>query len=110
MTWTVTLDSGDRNVVLPNGLRYQGSAEVVLSDQWYGQLTATAVSGLLTAVPAGGEASYTVTLASGLENIVLPNGLRYSAGDTADLSDEQYSVIPAAVSAALFSSVQVTVG
>jgi hypothetical protein len=48
---------------------------------------------------------FTVTIANGLNNIVLPNGGTYMAGDTAVLSDEQYSVIKPSVSALIFSSV-----
>jgi hypothetical protein len=46
-----------------------------------------------------------VTIASGLSNIVLPNGGTYSAGGVAVLSEDQYSVINPSVAAVLFSSV-----
>jgi len=48
---------------------------------------------------------YQVTVNSGLSNVVLPNGLRYTAGGTAVLSDEQYSVLSANAVSTLFSSV-----
>jgi hypothetical protein len=105
MTWTVTLDSGDREVVLPNGLRYQGTAQVVLSDEWYSQLSGAALSSLLSAVSMGGTASYTVTIAAGLDGVVLPDGIRYKGGDVAVLSDEEYSVLTPNAVATLFSSV-----
>lgn len=41
MTHTITLNGGLKDVVLPNQLRYQGGATVVLSDQQYSQLSAT---------------------------------------------------------------------
>jgi hypothetical protein len=109
MTWTVTLDSGDREVVLPNGLRYQGAAEVVLSDAWYGQLSAGALASLMSASYAGGTASYAVTLAGGLMGVVLPGGLRYDSGNVVTLSDEQYSALTPASVQNLLSSVSVTV-
>jgi hypothetical protein len=104
MTWTVTLDGGDREVALPNGLRYQGAAEVVLSDDWYGQLSANALASLMSASYLGGIASYTVTMAGGTAFVVLPDGLPHKAGDQVTLSDEQYSIVSPAA-AALFSSV-----
>lgn len=104
MTWTVTLDSGDQNVVLPNGIRYQGSASAVLSDEWYSQLSASAVSALLAASYLGGVASYTVTVASGVVGAVLPDGLPHGAGDVVTLADEEYSLLtPLALSALIFS-------
>jgi hypothetical protein len=109
MTWTVTLDSGDREVVLPNGLRYQGTAQVVLSDGWYAQLSAHALSALLSAESLGGTASYAVTVASGLHGVVLPDGLRHKAGDVVVLSDEEYSLLTPNAVSTLFSSVQTTV-
>lgn len=109
MTWTVTLDGGDRGVVLPNGLRYQGSAQVVLSDRWYSQLTAGALGSLMSAADAGGVASYAVTLAGGASGAVLPDGVRHLPGETVYLTDEQYSVLTPAAVGSLFSSVEVTV-
>jgi hypothetical protein len=109
MTWTVTLSGGDREVVLPNGLRYQGSAQVVLSDEWYAQLSAAAIASLLTTAYLGGVAAYTVTVAAGLHGVVLPDGLRHKAGDAVVLSDEQYSLLSANAVGSLFSSVSVAV-
>lgn len=48
---------------------------------------------------------FTVTIASGLTNIVLPNGGTYKTGDVVVLSDDQYSKISSSVSALIFSSV-----
>lgn len=110
MTYAVTLDSGDLEVVLPNSLRYQGTAEVVLSDGWYAQLSAHAIASLLSASYLGGVASYTVTLASGTDGVVLPDGVRHKAGDVVALSDEQYSLLTPSAVSALFSSVSTTVG
>jgi hypothetical protein len=45
-----------------------------------------------------------VTIAAGKTNVVLPNGVRYKAGDVVVLSDEEYSTISAAAKAALFSA------
>lgn len=109
MTYTVTLNGGDRDVALPNGLRYQGAAQVVLSDGEYAQLSPHALSALMTSVSAGGIASYKVTIAAGLSNVVLPDGLRHKAGDVITLSDAEYSTIPAYATASLFSSTVVTV-
>ena len=48
MSWTVTIKSGMKDVVLPNGLRYQAGADVVLSDTEYSKLSASAITGVLT--------------------------------------------------------------
>jgi hypothetical protein len=109
VTWTVTLDGGDREVVLPNGLRYQGAAEVVLSDRWYAQLSAAALASLATAESLGGIAAYTVTVADGVSMAVLPDGLPHKAGDVVTLSDEQWSAVTPSAAEALFSSVATTV-
>lgn len=109
MTWQVTLNSGDREVALPNGLRYQGSAQVVLSDRWYAQLSAAALASLMSATSLGGTAAYAVTLAAGLHGVVLPDGLRHKAGDVVTLSDEEFSVLTPNVVSTLFSSVVRTV-
>jgi hypothetical protein len=109
VTWTVTIDDGRQEVVLPNGLRYQGAAEVVLSDRWHSLLSASALSSLMSAESLGGTASYTVTVADGVSMAALPNGLVYGAGDVVVLSDEEYSVITPSAAAALFSSVDTTV-
>jgi hypothetical protein len=109
MTWTVTVDGGGREVVLPNGLRYQGAAQAVLSDAWYGRLSAEALDSLLTAEYLGGDASYEVTLADGTSGVALPDGLLHKAGDVVTLSDEQYSILSPAAVEGLLSSVSVTV-
>lgn len=109
MTWTVTLDGGDREVVLPNGLRFQGGAEVVLSDRWYGQLSADALEALMSASYLGGIISYTVTMAEGTSMVALPDGLLHKAGDEVTLSDEQYSILTPASVDGLFSSVATAV-
>lgn len=46
-----------------------------------------------------------VVIASGKYNIVLPDGNRYQAGDTAVLTDDEYASITSAVKDTLFSSV-----
>lgn len=109
MTYTVTLNGGDQEVVLPNGLRYQGAAVVVLSDAEYAQLSPSALANLMTSVSAGGIAAYRVTIAAGLSGVVLPDGLRHKAGDIVTLSDAGYSTVPAYARASLFSSTVVTV-
>lgn len=109
MTYTVTLNSGDVEVVLPNGLRYQGLASVVLSDRWYSQLSDAAKASLLSSSYMNGVASYTVTIAPGSSGVVLPDGIRHKAGDVVVLSDEEYSVLTPSAVAALFSSVAVKV-
>ena len=109
MTYEVTLDGGDQEVVLPNGLRYQGAAQVVLSDDQYAQLSANALSALLSASFLGGVASYTVTLNGGLDNVVLPDGLRYRGGDVVTLADYEYSILTPTAVSTLFSSVRVAV-
>jgi hypothetical protein len=109
MTWMVTLDSGDREVVLPNGLRYQGSAEVVISDRWYSRLSAAALGALMSASYLGGIASYTVTMAEGASSVALPDGLLHKSGDVVTLSDEQYSILTPSSVERLFSSVATAV-
>lgn len=44
MPYTVTLNAGLKNVVLPNGLRYSGGAVVTLSDEQYAQVALSAAS------------------------------------------------------------------
>lgn len=105
MTWTVTLGSGARDAVLPNGLRYQASARVILSDRWYGQLSAAAAGALASSSFLGGIVSYTVTLADGLSGVVLPDGLSHEGGEVVVLSDEDYSVLSPAAVSSFFSSV-----
>ncbi|WP_428957941.1 hypothetical protein [Streptomyces sp. cg35] len=54
MAYTITLKAGLKDVVLPNGNRYQGGDVVILSDEQYGQMTAsarTAVVQSATVVP-----------------------------------------------------------
>jgi hypothetical protein len=109
VTYTVTLNGGDQGVALPNGLRYQGAAQVVLDDSDYAQLSPHALASLMTSVSAGGIASYRVTIAAGQKNVVLPDMLRHKPGDVVTLSDRQYSTIPAYARASLFSSTVVTV-
>jgi hypothetical protein len=105
VTFTVTLNSPDKNVVLPNGTRYQGSAAVVLSDDEYSRLSPTALASLMSAASAGGTATYTVTIAAGLKGVVLPDGLMHKGGDVVVLSDQEYSTITPAAISGLFSSV-----
>jgi hypothetical protein len=49
--WAVTVKAGVRDVVLPNGRRYQAGATAVLSDQEAALLTATGIAALFTAAP-----------------------------------------------------------
>lgn len=52
---------------------------------------------------------YTVTIATGKIDVMLPNGMRAQAGDVSFLSDEQYSRLSPTGIATLFSAVtQVT--
>ncbi len=48
--------------------------------------------------------AYTVTIAAGKTNVVLPNGNLYQAGDVAILTDEQFGQMLAATRTAVFSS------
>jgi hypothetical protein len=52
MAWSVTIKTGLRNVVLPNGRRYQAGQTAVLSDTEASLLTATGIAALFTAAPA----------------------------------------------------------
>jgi hypothetical protein len=52
MPWSVTIKAGLRDVVLPNGRRYQAGQTAVLSDQEASLLTATGITALFTAAPA----------------------------------------------------------
>ena len=45
-----------------------------------------------------------VVIAAGKFNVVLPDGNRYQAGDTAVLTDDQYAQISAAVKSTLLST------
>jgi hypothetical protein len=47
---------------------------------------------------------YSVTLKTGLVDVVLPNGGRYQGGDVVILSAEHYGMIPATTRAAVFSA------
>jgi hypothetical protein len=111
MTYSVTVNSGVHGLVAPNGIRYRAADEFTLSDREYSLLTAGAIA-LLTPGPGGtgptgslgGSVSHQVTVTSGLKNVVLPNGLRYDGGAVVVLSDEEYSLIPAAARSGLFSA------
>jgi hypothetical protein len=50
MAWQVTVESGLKEVVLPDGLRYQGGDVAVLDDAQYGSMSANAVATLFSAV------------------------------------------------------------
>jgi hypothetical protein len=105
MTYLVTIAAGKKDVVLPNQNRYQGGAAVALSDDEYGQMSATARSSLLSATAYQGEAvAHTVTLKSTVANVTLPNLQRYNASASVTLSDAQYSTIDPAAKTALFLS------
>lgn len=110
MTYTLTVNSGTNGLVAPNGLRYFAGQGFTLTDAQYGKLTAgakarlTAGAGGTATGSLGGCVSHQVTIRSGLKNVVLPNGLRYKAGDVAVLSDDEYSLIPAAALSTLFSA------
>lgn len=108
MTYSVTITAGKRDVVLPNGSRYQAGAVATLTDDEYGQLSARAVSTLLTApgthTAGGGNVSRTVTLKSTVRDVVLPNLQRYGPSAVVVLSDAQYSTISPAAKTALFAT------
>ena len=106
MTYTVTIAGGKKDVVLPNGGRYQAGAVVTLSDEEYAQLSLTAVPGLMTSSFLGGDYTHTVTIEAGQSNVVLPNGIRYSGGQIAVLSDDEWSTVPAALNAPALSVIQ----
>jgi hypothetical protein len=53
---------------------------------------------------------HTVTISTGHQGVVLPNGHSYNAGDVALLSDEEYDDLTTAFKAAYFSSDLVTGG
>lgn len=103
MTYQITVNAGVKDLVAPNGNRYQGGNAFTISDREYGLLSATSAS-LFSHSYLGGTVSHQVTIAPGLTNVVLPNGLRYNAGAVVTLSDEQYSTISPAAKAALFSA------
>jgi hypothetical protein len=110
MTYTLTVNAGTRNFIAPTGQRYRAADGFTLADSDFGRLTAgarsvlTAGAGGTSTGSLGGTVSHQVTIHSGLKNVVLPNGLRYPAGAVVVLSDAEYSLIPAAALATLFSA------
>lgn len=114
MTYAFTVNAGVRGFVAPNGQRYRPGDAFTLTDEEFGRLTAGAKvllthasDGAITSTATGsvgGTVSHQVTLAAGTSNVVLPDGLRHKAGDVVVLSDQEYSTIPAAAKAALFSA------
>jgi hypothetical protein len=58
MAWSVTVKAGLKDVVLPNGNRYQAGDIVVLSDDQITLLSKTAITSLLTAVPVTATATW----------------------------------------------------
>jgi hypothetical protein len=110
MTYTLTVNAGTSSLVMPNGVRYSASGAFTLTDEQYGLLT-DGVKSLLTAGAGGtatgylgGTVSHQVTIHSGVKNVVLPDGLRYKAGDVTVLSDADYGLIPHSALAVLFSA------
>jgi hypothetical protein len=110
MTYTLTVNSGDGNLVTPEGIRHPAGDAFTLTDADFGLLTAGAKD-MLTAGEGGtgtgylgGTVSHQVTITSDLSNVVLPNGLRYAGGDVAVLSDAEYGLIPAGSLSSLFSA------
>lgn len=110
MTYSFTVDAGTDGLVAPDGQRYRAGDAFTLSDAEFGLLTEMAKAllspgeGGSSTGYLGGTVSHQVTLAEGTDNVVLPDGLRHRAGDVVVLSDEEYSTIPAAAKAALFSA------
>jgi hypothetical protein len=110
MTYALTVNSGTGPVVMPDGIRYAAGSALTLTDDDFGLLTAgaktllTAGDGGTSTGSLGGTVSHQVTIADGLGNVVLPNGLRYTAGDVTVLSDAEYGLIPAGALSSLFSS------
>lgn len=49
--------------------------------------------------------SYQVTVAPGKSNVVMPDGLRYKAGDVVTLGDDQYAQLSPSAASSLLSSV-----
>jgi hypothetical protein len=110
VTYTLTVNAGVSGFAAPNGIRYKAGDAFTLSDREFGLLTAGAKS-LLTAGAGGtstgslgGTVSHQVTIASGLSGVVLPNGIAYSAGAVAVLSDEEYSLLTPGAVASLLSA------
>jgi hypothetical protein len=58
MAWSVTIKAGLKDVVLPNMLRYQAGAIVVLSDEEMAQLSPRAFANLFTAPPTLATATW----------------------------------------------------
>lgn len=105
MTYSVTVTAGTKDVVLPNGNRYQGGAVVALSDDEYSELSAGALRNLISAASYLGQAvTRTIFIKGTASNVVLPNLQRYNGGASVTLSDAQYSTIDAAAKAAWFAS------
>jgi hypothetical protein len=110
MTYSLTVNSGTDSVVMPNGIRYAAGADFTLADEDFGLLTAgakellTAGAGGTSTGSLGGDVSHQVTVTADLDNVVLPNGLRYKGGAVVVLSDAEYSLIPATALSALFSA------
>ena len=110
MTYALTVSSGTDSIVMPNGIRYAAESAFTLTDAEFGLLTAGAKDVLAAGEGGtdtgylGGTVSHQVTIASGLDNVVLPNGLRYKAGAVVVLSDAEYGLIPAGALGSLFSS------
>jgi hypothetical protein len=110
MTYTLTVNAGTSSIVMPNGVRYFAGSAFTLTDEQYGLLEAGAKSRLTAGAGGtatgylGGTVSHQVTIAAGLKNVVLPDGLRYRAGDVTVLSDADYGLIPHGALAALFSA------
>jgi hypothetical protein len=103
VTYQLTVNGGVKNLVAPNGNRYQAGAVFTVSDREWGLMLSGGRSKVAEAY-SGGTVSHMVTIASGKSNVVLPNGNRYKAGDVVVLSDDEYSTISAAAKAALFSA------
>lgn len=110
MTYALVVDSGVVNLTAPDGQRYRAADAFTLTDAGYGLLTPgakaslSAGSGGTSTGYLGGTVSHQVTLAAGTSNVVLPDGIRHKAGDVVVLSDQEYSIIPAAAKSALFSA------
>jgi hypothetical protein len=103
VTYAVTIAPGLKDVVLPNGSRYQAGDVVVLSDAEFAQLSPTS-GPLFSDTQTLGTVDYRATIAAGKTNVVLPTGLRYQPGDWVALSDAEYSTMPSpAVIGDLFS-------
>jgi hypothetical protein len=58
MAWSVTIKAGLKDVVLPDGGRYQAGDIVVLSDDQITLLSKTAIASLFTGVPVTATATW----------------------------------------------------